>query len=48
MLVCVEVKSGALTPAESAVVTVNTLPGTATGKISSAQYVYIALHTAIM
>ena len=33
MMVCVEVKSGILTPAESALVTVSTSPGTATGNL---------------
>ena len=33
VMVCVEVKSGVLTPAESASVTVNTSPGTAMGNI---------------
>ena len=42
VMVCVEVKSGVLTPAESASVTVNTSPGTAMGNII---YPLIYTHT---
>ena len=40
VVVCVEVKSGELTPAETALATVSTLPGTALGEVLVTSILY--------